>query len=1062
MAEFQIFTRGSSIPRGKQRVYFTCHPQDSACFPEIKGDILERQNCAVYRIDNPAAQPDDVPNYRVLLSEMQLFVVPVTTALLTTPNRAMGFDVPFALAHHIPVLPLMRESDLDALFKAKFGDLQYLDKNDPDPTALPYGEKLSKYLEAIIVGDKLAQQVRAAFDAYIFMSYRKKDRQYAQELMKLIHADPRCRDIAIWYDEYLTPGEDFNEAIREALEKSELFALAVTPNLVNEINYILNIEYPMAHDMGKSILPAEMVPTDHDKLREMYDGIPETVSVSDREQFWKRVLTLLRGIAVAENDNDPQHNFFIGLAYLNGIDVETDRDRAVELITGAAEQEYLPAMWKLVEMYRHGDGVRRDPHMVIEWLKRVAGQCWKEYQKKQTDEAAIQYIRALWELGEAHQSMSELGAAQMVYRKMHDAGEAFARKFRDDRFVRYQSAACEFLGDLARENGMLQEAAQWYNKTLQLRNGIRQIEKKVRQNDFTCIYDRLGIIAQEQGKLDEAEKQFRKSLAIREKLVASWTPEARSNLSISYTSLGEIAQARGRLQEAEQWFRKAYALDQALAEETKTIQSRRALAVTCNNLGFVAMSQQRLPQAEKWFRQALAITEDVIKDAGTVQMRRDLLVCCDRLGDVVSRLGRIREAEEWYRRGYACSDAIARETGTYQANADLALSCCKLAGIAKSEGRLDEAEPLYRRGLAIREKLAKRSGTIDARRDVAFSYESLGDIASARNRTDEAAQCYRRGMEILEALVRKAPVVQLRSNLALFCDKLGSAVGKQGNRKEEAALLRRAHTIRQAIAKETGTVDAQRDLSISYDKFGEAAEAQGRLDEAENWYRRALAIRKSLAAKNGTLEAQRDLSVSYINLGNLAEEQGDLRGAEEWFRRSTALREAILRQSPSVSARKDLRFCYAKLAALCISQEKYDKAEAYYRLAQEQCETLVRDVNTPDARCDLALILYMRGWTADLRGKPSEAVDYCRQSLAYLAPDNKTDRADTLFRLGYVLMELDELTEAAEHFRECVTLRKQLLPTGDAAELRYGIYSSLYNLGRIAERQERYGEAADC
>ncbi|MBR1481866.1 MAG: tetratricopeptide repeat protein, partial [Ruminococcus sp.] len=47
-------------------------------------------------------------------------------------------------------------------------------------------------------------------------------------------------------------------------------------------------------------------------------------------------------------------------------------------------------------------------------------------------------------------------------------------------------------------------------------------------------------------------------------------------------------------------------------------------------------------------------------------------------------------------------------------------------------------------------------------------------------------------------------------------------------------------------------------------------------------------------------------------------------------------------------------------------------------------------------------------------------------------------------------------------FRECVTLRKQLLPTGDAAELRYGIYSSLYNLGRIAERQERYGEAADC
>ena len=46
-------------------------------------------------------------------------------------------------------------------------------------------------------------------------------RRYAQELMRLIHKNEFCRDIAIWYDEYLTPGEDFNQEIAAALEGRE-------------------------------------------------------------------------------------------------------------------------------------------------------------------------------------------------------------------------------------------------------------------------------------------------------------------------------------------------------------------------------------------------------------------------------------------------------------------------------------------------------------------------------------------------------------------------------------------------------------------------------------------------------------------------------------------------------------------------------------------------------------------------------------------------------------------------------------------------------------------------
>lgn len=95
--------------------------------------------------------------------------------------------------------------------------------------------------------------------------------------MQLIHSHPECRDIAIWYDEFLTPGESFKENISKVLSDSKLFALLVTPNLLEEPdgrpNYVMAEEYPAAQQSGIEILPAEMENTDKEKLSEKYKGI---------------------------------------------------------------------------------------------------------------------------------------------------------------------------------------------------------------------------------------------------------------------------------------------------------------------------------------------------------------------------------------------------------------------------------------------------------------------------------------------------------------------------------------------------------------------------------------------------------------------------------------------------------------------------------------------------------------------------------------------------------------------------------------------------------------------
>lgn len=381
MATFKVKTKNKVDVDKKPRVYFTCHPDNfETCFQKICNDIFKTHDCAIY-YTHDMTEAIGSEEREVDLGRINLFVVPVTSALLTTPNRAMDEDIPHAFAKHIPILPILMESGIDELYSKpdKFGQLQYLNPHSQDFTEIFYAEKLKKYLESVLISDKLATRVRAAFDAYIFLSYRKKDRKYANELMRLVHSIPQCRDIAIWFDEFLTPGESFKESIDKILHDSKLFALLVTPNLLEETdgkpNFVMAEEYPAARKSGKPILPAEMEETDKEALCEKYEGLPACVKPGDTE-FHALFVDAVSSIAV-ETNNTPEHNFLIGLAYLDGIDVEVNREFALELITGAAEAKLLEAMIKLISIYSDGIGVPINQNEVQKWSARLADYYFK-------------------------------------------------------------------------------------------------------------------------------------------------------------------------------------------------------------------------------------------------------------------------------------------------------------------------------------------------------------------------------------------------------------------------------------------------------------------------------------------------------------------------------------------------------------------------------------------------------------------------------------------------------------------------------------------------------------
>ena len=187
MAEFSYRTRGDSPWQGKAKVYLAAHPEDRVLLEKIAKEILSYQNCAVFFDSDPEGALD-VEEHLAKLHEMNLVVIPVTTAFLTKESRALSLEFQYARKHHIPILPLMQEEGLSELFNRVCGELQYLDRHASDATAISYEEKLATFLSSVLVGDELAKKVRAAFDAYIFSELSQKGQKVCP---RIDAADPR-------------------------------------------------------------------------------------------------------------------------------------------------------------------------------------------------------------------------------------------------------------------------------------------------------------------------------------------------------------------------------------------------------------------------------------------------------------------------------------------------------------------------------------------------------------------------------------------------------------------------------------------------------------------------------------------------------------------------------------------------------------------------------------------------------------------------------------------------------------------------------------------------------
>jgi len=526
MIKLKYKTRENTSPQGKPRVYFCCHPEDfSKYFETVANEVLEKQNCTIWYVDEDTSRDDE---FFGDLKQMQLFVMPVTTNLLCSPNVALYSEFKFAVENHIPVLPLMQENGLEKLFNEKCGDLQFLDKHNVDSTAIGYDEKLQKYLETVLIGDELAEKIRAAFDAYVFLSYRKKDRRYAQELMRLIHKNEFCRDIAIWYDEFLTPGENFNDSIKKALQKSGLFVLTVTPNLINEQNYIMTTEYPMARQEGKPVLPAELVPTDRGILSEKYADIPDPTNAYNDVELSEALLDSIKRMNIKENDISPEHNFFIGLAYLGGVDVEVDYERAIDLIGKAADSGLLEAIKKLVTIYHKGIGVKKDVLTAIKWQLKALSSLSLKNEENYADVIL---------LGELYQEVGNYKEAKKLYALLAGLGATSLQGLYYVAVALYKAGNIEVETSMENSKGLVvseMEPGTYENALMLYNESLERFEKIAASG--TSVLDDINVVYLHFAKLYCRLGEFAKARRFMAQIFSSpnWENDmiAKSNYSL--------------------------------------------------------------------------------------------------------------------------------------------------------------------------------------------------------------------------------------------------------------------------------------------------------------------------------------------------------------------------------------------------------------------------------------------------------------------------------------------------------------------------------------------------
>ena len=595
--QFIFKTRGNTNPVGKRYIYVHAMQDDELLRDKLIYDILDFQgglDYALWYSDMPAKlfNNDNIGN----IQHMNLFVLLVTDAMLANAEVHRDISLETLSAQGLPVLPVFAAPEVIPQFNRRFGDVHGVTM-----TAREYHSQLETQITNYLVSDTLTEAIIAdAFIGQVFLSYRKKDYAEARRIMKAMHDTPWSESLAIWYDEFLTAGRDFNAEIQHALEESDIVALTVTPNLLEKDNYVCNIEYPNAVKAHKRIIPIEAVRTDRVALESFYDGIPPCVPADDPEAVAAAVR--ISDEKEKPKKGDPYLTYLLGMAYLIGLRVEKDVERAHKMLDDAAAKGIFEAAQQLGMMYLRGIGVKRSISTSIKWKERAFDLAEKRFEDEPSF-LTYKRVHDVLESNEIDDGLAVLLASSGQTNTQNEYCERFlglSVKCCNDEEERlcslWRIKAYHHIADLHFENNpseaRIQDALRAFESGISICNMLNSYDHEA-ESACAGLYSILAEIRMIQGDNEASLENEKHACELYEKVVSlNPTINNRQSLALSYSFYGQLLRVHAasnqdfsEMQRARIFLQKELAISEQLYREKPSIRHRESLAGALYNNG---------------------------------------------------------------------------------------------------------------------------------------------------------------------------------------------------------------------------------------------------------------------------------------------------------------------------------------------------------------------------------------------------------------------------------------------------------------------------------------------
>ena len=920
-------TRAMSHPQGKQRVYLCCHPDELDTYlPSLSSQILTYCNCSVWYPKDPNVLRDE--EYLSHLSQMQLFVMPVTYSLLCQDNPALDKEFRFALEHHIPILPLLQDSNLVNLFNEKCGNLQFLDVNSQDTTVKSYDDKFSIFLSNVLVGDELVEKIRAAFDGYIFLRYRKKDRKYAQKLMQLIHKNDFCQNVAIWYDEYLIPGEDYNDSISSALDNSSLFVMAVTPNLVCEENYVTSVEYPMAKELGKTILPVEMVSTDRSALTALYDQIPDCIDVHNEAELSYALHSHFSTRNLSGANSSSEHKYLIGMAYLNGIDVEVDHQRAIMLLTSAADAGHLQAINQLIVIYLNGVGVPTNTKNALYWAEKNVELLEQDYCKKSTQESFIEFLTGLTLCVSVCFTIQHYKKAEHYAHMALDWTNKTSLYSSDSTIQALRLELYIALCNTKQLQFQLKEALFYHQKARSLT--LQQYENDPSDQN-TILLAKLHMISSDiafkQLKRDEGIDYLNQAITYLESCLSATLETDRNKLLlIAYLILVRTyiaAETNDTFESAASLLQKAIPFCESVTSTVKPTYEFFVLSNLYREASSLAIMLDDPKLAFFWINKFIDLVRSCKKEYKHLLLDIYLSIAYQDLAIYYSIVAEDPASAKQYINESLnlINKVMDQDIFAYpQQSMLLAQLCSATAFAATTVDEQDIAIALWVKSNHIYESLYKHSASIDIARalvnsckDLGLSYEGLEDL-------DNAQFYFEKAVVYSEKLAEQYTSTVVQTDLAEAYRRLADFLSIRQDFVTAITYSQKDISLSQTIIKTDPSDITHSNLNLSYRVYGKICERAGDFSQAETYYDLAISICKDAHELYNSPYTNQRLSVLYGNKAGLYEKQKRFLCAKTLYIEQLTLLCAYISSAANDEqheVRKEIRTVFDNIINIC-------------------------------------------------------------------------------------------------------------------------------------------------